>query len=73
MRGEVAPLHTVFVTAVSGGQVDKVIVQDGTQVVAGAALASLSNPSLKLDVTSKEATIADQLGGVNRSGPDAGA
>jgi HlyD family secretion protein len=64
VRGEVAPLHTVFVTAVSGGQVDKVIVQDGAQVVAGAALAMLSNPSLKLDVTSKEATIADQLGGV---------
>jgi HlyD family secretion protein len=64
VRGEVAPLHTVFVTAVSGGQVDKVIVQDGAQVVAGAALAMLSNPQLKLDVTSKEATIADQLGGV---------
>ncbi len=64
VRGEVAPLHTVFVTAVSGGQVDKVIVQDGAEVVAGAALAMLSNPQLKLDVTSKEATIADQLGGV---------
>jgi HlyD family secretion protein len=64
VRGEVAPLHTVFVTAVSGGQVDKVIVQDGAQVIAGAALAMLSNPQLKLDVTSKEATIADQLGGV---------
>jgi HlyD family secretion protein len=64
VRGEVAPLHTVFVTAVSGGQVDKVIVQDGAQVAADAALAMLSNPALKLDVTSKEATIADQLGGV---------
>jgi HlyD family secretion protein len=64
VRAEVAPLHTVFLTAVSGGQVERVIVQDGTEVAANAALAMLSNPALKLDVTSKEAQIADQLGGV---------
>ena len=62
VRGEVAPLHTVFVTAVSGGQVDKVIVLDGTEVSAGTALATLSNPQLKLDVTSKEAEIAGRMG-----------
>ncbi len=62
VRGEVAPLHTVYVTAVVGGQVDKVLVLDGAEVAAGAALASLSNPQLKLDVVSKEADIAGRLG-----------
>ena len=65
VRGAVAPLHTTFVTAVSGGQVDKVLVLDGSQVPAGAALATLSNPQLKLDVTSKEADIAGRLGDVS--------
>ena len=62
VRAEIAPLSTVYVTAVSGGQVDKVIVLDGSDVAAGASLATLSNPQLKLDVTSKEAEIAGQLG-----------
>ncbi len=62
VRAEVAPLNTVFVTAVEGGEVDKVLVLDGTQVAAGTALATLTNPQLKLDVTSKEAEIAGRLG-----------
>ena len=61
VRAAVAPLQAVFVSAVSGGQVEKVIVLDGTDVPAGTALATLSNPQLKLDVTSKEAEIAGQL------------
>ena len=65
VRGAVAPLRTVFVTAVSGGQVDKVLVLDGSKVPAGAALATLTNPQLKLDVTSKEADIAGKLGDVS--------
>lgn len=62
VRAEVAPLKTVFVSAVTGGQVDKVIAVDGTMVVAGSPLASLSNPQLKLDVTTKQADIAGRLG-----------
>ncbi len=62
VRGEVAPLHTVFVTAVTGGQVDKVLVLDGVDVAAGSALATLTNPQLKFDVTSRQADIAGRLG-----------
>ena len=65
VRAEVAPLHSMFLGAVSGGQVDQVLVQDGVQVIAGEALATLSNPQLKLDVTSKEAEIAGRLGDVS--------
>ena len=65
VRGAVAPLHTTFVTAIAGGQVEKVLVLDGSEVPTGAALATLSNPQLKLDVTSKEADIAGKLGDVS--------
>ena len=46
-----------------------VIAQDGADVRAGDALATLSNPQLKLDVISKEAEIAGRIG--DASGPDA--
>ena len=61
VRAEAAPLRTVFVTTVAGGQVDKVNALDGGEVAAGTALATLNNPQLKLDVTSKEAEIAGRL------------
>jgi HlyD family secretion protein len=65
LRGEVAPLTTVFVTVVEGGQVADVLVQEGAQVPAGAALARLANPRLQLDVTGREADIAARLGDVS--------
>jgi len=65
VRATVAPLRTVFVGAVEGGEVAQVMVQDGVSVTAGAMLATLSNPQLQLDVTSREAAIAGQLGSVS--------
>ena len=61
LRAEVAPLRTVFVTAVSGGQVAALAAADGAMVAAGAPLARLSNPTLELDVASRSADIAGQL------------
>jgi len=65
VRAQVAPQRTVFLGAVSGGQVDQILVADGSEVSAGEVLATLSNPQLKLDVTSREAEIAGQLGDVS--------
>ena len=62
VRATVAPNVTNFVGAVSGGQVDKLLVQDGAAVTEGQPLATLLNPSLKLDVLTREAEIASQLG-----------
>ncbi len=62
VRAEVAPLRTVYLSAVSGGQVDKLLALDGAEVAAGTPLATLTNPQLELDVTSKEADIAGRLG-----------
>lgn len=60
-----APLRTTFVGAIEGGQVATVTAQDGALVQAGDVLARLSNPQLQLDVTSREAAIAGQLGSVS--------
>ncbi len=65
VRATAAPALTTFVNAVSGGQIDRLLVQDGTVVAAGQALATLVNPSLKLDILTREATIASQLGTVS--------
>ncbi len=65
MRAVVAPLRTVYVGAVEGGQVEHVVALDGASVRAGDVLATLSNPQLQLDVTSREAQIAGQLGGIS--------
>ena len=65
VRATVAPATTTFVGALSGGQVEKLLVQDGSRVTSGQALATLANPTLKLDVLTREATIASQLGTVS--------
>ena len=65
VRATISPLVTTFVGAVSGGQVDKLLVQDGVRVSQGQALATLANPALKLDILTREATIASQLGTVS--------
>ena len=65
LRAEVAPLRTVFVTAISGGQVAEMVASDGAMVVAGTPLARLSNPSLELDVASRSAEIVGQLSAIS--------
>ena len=62
VRAEAAPIRTVFIGAVSGGQVERVVAQDGAAVRAGEVLAELSNPQLKLDVSAREAEISGRIG-----------
>lgn len=64
VRATVAPRITTLVGVLSGGQVETLMVQDGAMVAAGQPLATLANPSLKLDVLTREAQIASQLGGI---------
>jgi HlyD family secretion protein len=62
VRATVAPLHSVFVDAIEGGQVESVAVTDGATVTQGQVLAVLSNPQLQLDVSSRAAAVTGQLG-----------
>lgn len=65
VRATVAPNVSTFVGVISGGQVERLIVQDGAAVTAGQPLATLANPQLKLDILTREAAIAGQLGTVS--------
>jgi HlyD family secretion protein len=62
VRAEAAPIRSVFIGAVSGGQVERVVAQDGAVVATGEVLAELSNPQLKLDVSAREAEISGRIG-----------
>ncbi len=64
VRATVAPGVTTLVGVLSGGQVERLLVQDGAMVTAGQPLATLANPTLQLEVLTREAQIASQLGGV---------
>lgn len=61
LRAEVVPLVTVFITAEAPGRVESVAADDGVMVGAGQPLARLSNPSLTLEVSTREADISARL------------
>lgn len=65
VRATVAPLNVTFVDAIQGGEVLEVVAHDGALVAKGDVLVRLTNPQLQLDVTSREAQIASQLGAVS--------
>lgn len=61
LRARVTPSVTVFLDAVEGGRIDRVLVEDGVQVTPGQPLAVLSNATLQLDVIAREADVSQQL------------
>ena len=61
VRGQVAPLKTVFLDAIEGGRVEAVFVEDGAQLNAGDLIIELSNMKLQLDVIAREAEVTEQL------------
>lgn len=60
IRGQVAPLKTVFLDAIEGGRVEAIHVEDGAEVQAGDLLIELSNTQLQLDVIAREAEVTEQ-------------
>jgi len=61
VRGRVTPLKTVFLDAIEGGRVERVLVEDGAMLKAGDMIVELSNTTLQLDVTRNEALVTEQL------------
>jgi HlyD family secretion protein len=61
VRARVTPLKTVFLDAIEGGRVERVLVEDGAIVQEGDLIAELSNTSLQLEVTRNEALVTEQL------------
>lgn len=61
LRARVTPAKTLYLDAVEGGRVERVLVEDGAQLQAGDLIVELSNASLQLSVLSNEAQVAEQL------------
>jgi HlyD family secretion protein len=61
IRGQVAPLKTVYLDAIEGGRVEAKHVEDGALVEVGDLIVELSNSFLQLDVIAREADVSEQL------------
>lgn len=61
IRARVIPEKTVYLDAIEGGRVERILVEDGTSLKAGDLIVELSNASLQLSVLGNEARVAEQL------------
>jgi HlyD family secretion protein len=61
LTGTAAPPRSAALDAPEGGRVERIVVEPGTAVRAGDLLVQLSNPSLQLEVISREAQVTEQL------------
>lgn len=64
VRGRVVPSKTLYLDAIEGGRVERILVEDGTQLKAGDLIVELSNASLQLNVLGNEARVAEQLNNI---------
>jgi HlyD family secretion protein len=61
LRAQVQPSLTVFLDAVEGGRVERILVEDGTMVTQGQLLAELSNSDLQLNVLARQTEVTQQI------------
>jgi len=61
LRGRLVPRSTVYLDAIEGGRVERVLIEDGAIVSAGDPIAMLSNTTLQLEVLGREAAVTEQL------------
>ncbi len=61
LRGRLVPRSTVYLDAIEGGRVERILVEDGAIVAAGDPIAELSNTNLQLEVLGREAAVTEQL------------
>ena len=61
VRATAVPYTTRYLTATQGGEVDKVLAEDGATVKAGQPLIILANAALQLQIASRDADVASQI------------
>ncbi|WDE08127.1 efflux RND transporter periplasmic adaptor subunit [Thalassomonas viridans] len=64
VRGQVTPAKTVFLDAIEGGRVERILVEDGANLSTGELIVELSNAALQLNVLGNEARVAEQLNNI---------
>ena len=61
LRARVEPLVTVYLDAVEGGRVDRVLVEDGAMVQQGQLLAVLSNSEIQLNLLRSQSDVSREV------------
>jgi HlyD family secretion protein len=61
LRGEVVPRDTVYLDALEGGRVDRILVQAGDRITLGQPLVEFSNTALELDVLDREGRLVQSI------------
>ncbi|HEY4969163.1 MAG TPA: hypothetical protein VII35_04610, partial [Steroidobacteraceae bacterium] len=61
LRGKVVPMNTVYLDALEGGRVDRILAQAGDMVEEGQPLVELSNTELELDVLDREGRLVESI------------
>ena len=58
--GTVEPIATIYLDAVEGGRVEKILIEEGSMVQEGDIILQLSNPDLNLRILTNQANLAEQ-------------
>ena len=61
LRCTVVPRDVIYLDAVEGGRVERVLVQPGDEISAGQVLVQLSNTELELEVLDRQARLIDSI------------
>jgi len=61
LRARVTPLLTVYLDAIEGGRVEKVIAEDGTMLAKGQPIVVLSNAELQLSTLARQTEVEQQI------------
>jgi HlyD family secretion protein len=61
LQGNVVPRDTIYLDAVEGGRVRRVLAHAGDRVVAGQPLVEFTNTTLELDILSQEARLIESI------------
>lgn len=67
VTGNIQPINTIFLDAIEGGTVQRVVLETGTNVQPGDTIVVLSNSNLQLQVLQQEAGLYDQINNVRNS------
>jgi HlyD family secretion protein len=67
IRGTIQPLNSVFLDAIEGGVVERILVEEGSIVEAGQPLLQFANSDLQLRVAQSETSTTEQLNALNNT------
>lgn len=61
LRARVTPLFTVYLDAIEGGRVERILVEDGAALAAGQPIVELSNAELQLSTLARQTEVEQQI------------